>query len=179
MSVPKNMQELVQQLIGPTKSNREQILPPDDANSNESPDLQLPSRKSGQTQELEIKAPTPIEAAHRAVRCHHIKSNGLRCGSPALRDEIYCYFHRIWRHQPDCFPHRPDPNGSLFDLPLLENAEAVQLAIQQVLQALISNKIDTRRAYTLLFGLQTAASNVKRTHFDNVAYRKEYTTELK
>lgn len=151
----------------------------EDANSNESPDLPLPPRKSGQSHDLQIKAPTPMAAAHRAVRCHHVKTNGIRCGSPALRDEIYCYFHRIWRHQPDCFPHRPDPNGALFDLPLLEDANAIQLAIQQTLHALISNKIDTRRAYTILFGLQTAASNAKRIRFDDCAYRKEYSTELK
>jgi len=111
------------------------------------------------------------------IRCEHIQFNGNRCGSPALRDEIYCYFHRIWRHQPDCMPHRPDPSGALFDLPLLEDANGVQLAIQQVLQALVANKMDVRRAYTLLFGLQTAASNIKRTDFQ--PYAPKVMTELR
>lgn len=175
MSAPKSMQELIQQLIAPDNSNEEQILETDDANSSESPDLPRPPRKSGQTQDFEIKA--PMAAAHRSVRCHHVKTNGVRCGSPALRDEIYCYFHRIWRHQPDCHPHRPDPNGALFELPLLEDANGIQLAIQQVLQALVSNKIDVRRAYTLLFGLQTAASNIKRVDFQ--PYAPRVSTELK
>ena len=26
--------------------------------------------------------------------CRHIKLNGERCGSPALRDQAFCYFHR-------------------------------------------------------------------------------------
>ena len=26
--------------------------------------------------------------------CRHIKTNGERCGSPALRDQTHCYFHR-------------------------------------------------------------------------------------
>lgn len=26
-------------------------------------------------------------------KCEHIKTNGIRCGSPALRDENICYFH--------------------------------------------------------------------------------------
>ena len=177
MSTSDNLEELVQQLIGPSNPNDEQILDSCDANPNESPDLLPPACKSGQSQALEIKAPQPIDAAHRAVRCHHVKSNGVRCGSPALREEIYCYFHRIWRMQPDCIPHRPDPNGALFDLPLLEDANGIQLAIQQVLQALVMNKIDVRRAYTLLFGLQTAASNVKRTNFQ--PYAPVVSTELK
>src|SRR5882757_5386776 len=26
--------------------------------------------------------------------CSHIKVNGVRCGSPALRKEVFCYFHQ-------------------------------------------------------------------------------------
>jgi hypothetical protein len=37
----------------------------------------------------------PEHAAHlqHAPRCQHIRMNGRRCGSPALRGENYCYFH--------------------------------------------------------------------------------------
>ena len=30
------------------------------------------------------------------ARCRHIKVNGTQCGSPALREEKYCYFHMRW-----------------------------------------------------------------------------------
>jgi hypothetical protein len=30
------------------------------------------------------------------ARCQHIKINGTQCGSPALRREIYCFFHMRW-----------------------------------------------------------------------------------
>src|ERR1700689_1568764 len=26
--------------------------------------------------------------------CSHIKVNGIRCGSPSLRGEVFCYFHQ-------------------------------------------------------------------------------------
>jgi hypothetical protein len=29
-------------------------------------------------------------------RCQHIRVDGRQCGSPALRDEKYCSYHRRW-----------------------------------------------------------------------------------
>jgi hypothetical protein len=29
--------------------------------------------------------------------CEHIKKNGIRCGSPALRGRCFCHFHQYWR----------------------------------------------------------------------------------
>jgi hypothetical protein len=28
--------------------------------------------------------------------CSHIKTNGVKCGSPALRHNTLCYFHYQW-----------------------------------------------------------------------------------
>jgi hypothetical protein len=161
-------------------SNENQIFQNPGSNSNQSPDLQISPAKSGKNQNLEIKPHSPdISAAHRSPRCQHVKSNGLPCGSPALRDEIYCYFHRIWRTQPDRQPFRPDPSGFVWNLPILEDPEGIQLALQMVLDSVLSNKMDLKRAGTLLYGLQTAAANVRRTHFDSAGFRKDITTELK
>ena len=30
------------------------------------------------------------------ARCQHIKVNGIQCGSPALKDRKFCYFHQRW-----------------------------------------------------------------------------------
>jgi hypothetical protein len=34
------------------------------------------------------------------MHCRHIKTNGLRCESPALKGSQFCYDHpnRLWRH---------------------------------------------------------------------------------
>ena len=162
-------------------SNENQILQTDASNPNDLPDLPTPPPKSGQTLNLEIKgAPAPdMTAAHRSARCQHVKSNGIRCGSPALRDEIYCYFHRIWRSQPDRQPFRPDPNAVVWELPILEDADSIQMALQLVLDSVLANKMDLKRASILLYGLQTAAANVKRTQFDTFKVQQASTTELK
>ena len=161
-------------------SNEIQILQTLLSNFNESPDLPTAPRKSAEIQSLEIKGGTPqMKAAHAAVRCHHVKTNGIRCGSPALREDIYCYFHRNWRTQPDCQPRRPDPNGILYNLPVLEDADGIQMALQLVLDSVLSNNMDLKRAGILLYGLQTAAANVRRTDFDSYKVQRESSTELK
>ncbi len=98
-------------------------------------------------------------------RCRHIKANGLQCGSPALSRAHFCYFHQRWRET--------RPNGRrvaaaspLLDLPLLEDANAIQVALQQVIAAIVNNQIDNKKAGLLLFALQTASSNLKRTCFE-------------
>ncbi len=91
-------------------------------------------------------------------RCHHIRVNGTQCGSPALRAKRFCYFHA--RHQGK--PTR----DSLFDFPALEDANAIQIALMQVIRAIADNKIESKRAGLLLYALQTASYNLKRTSLE-------------
>ncbi len=160
-------------------------LPTPSSNSNDSGDLAPAPRKSPPLGNLQIAPPPPtledrLDRANRSARCRHIKPNGIRCGSPAVRDQVYCYFHHVYRdHESDRQPFRPDPTGALWNLPLLENADGIQMAIQLVLDSVLANKMDLKRASILLYGLQTAAANVRHTHFDPAAYRKDLTTELK
>lgn len=46
------------------------------------------------------------------------------------------------------------------ELPLLEDANSIQLALTQVLNALLQNHIDPKRAGLALYGLQIASSNL-------------------
>ncbi len=97
--------------------------------------------------------------------CHHFKTNGVFCGSPALRGHRFCYFHHQWREdEPE---EKPDAKPAPFELPLLEDANAVQLALQRVMQAILHDEIDNRKAGLLLYALQTASSNLKRTKFEH------------
>ena len=91
--------------------------------------------------------------ANNAPRCMQVKVDGVRCGSPAMRGKPFCYFH-------DRFLNRPYDDG----FPPLENGAAIQWAIMQVLQDLLKKRIDRDDAATLLYGLQTASSNLKHTH---------------
>ncbi len=90
-----------------------------------------------------------------AYRCTHVKANGIQCGSPALTDGDYCYFHNHMR--------KPNPGCVL---PLIEDANGVQMAIMEVLRGAMEGLIEPKLAYTLLFGLQIASNNAKRARFN-------------
>jgi len=99
----------------------------------------------------------------RIPQCEHIKTNGTRCGSPALRSRKFCYFHHVAHDLRYLRRSRPQAR---FELPLLEDANAVQMAIQQVAEAVLDERIDNKRAGLLLFALQTAACNLKNVDFE-------------
>jgi hypothetical protein len=103
-------------------------------------------------------------------QCQHIKTNGLQCGSPALREHRFCYFHQRTRELHHL--RRKRPEMKLY-IPLLEDANAVQLAIQQVAEAIVEERIDPKRAGLLLFAFQTAACNLKNTDFEPQKLREE------
>ena len=96
--------------------------------------------------------------------CHHVKTNGTVCSSPALLEEQYCFFHKSARERTK--RQRRAVRAKLpFQLPLLEDANSIQLAIGDTLNALLSGQIDHKTAGLILYGLQTAAGNVRHTAF--------------
>lgn len=98
-----------------------------------------------------------LERAKRAPRCQHIKADGVRCGSPAIRHKNFCYVHHQLRI--------PKPNP-MRRLPSFEDANGVQCAIMQVAEAVLQKQLDRQTANTILYALQTAASNLKRVRFE-------------
>ena len=99
--------------------------------------------------------------------CRHIKTNGLQCQAPALTDGDYCYFHArlLQRHTP--YRHTDKTRGYLIpgqhiQLTALEDRESVQVALSVVINALATGQLDTKRATTLLYGLQLASINCAR-----------------
>lgn len=95
--------------------------------------------------------------------CRHIRTNGRRCESPAIREEDRCFFHhRIHRAhhinrvvRPALKPDSPP----IIALPALDDREAIQVALSVVVDAVASAALDPRRAGVLLRGLQIAAKN--------------------
>lgn len=91
--------------------------------------------------------------------CRHIMPNGSKCKSPSLRGKPYCYYHtRLHRLANAPVPTADEP----LRLPVLEDRGAIQVALSQVLAALGSSKLDTRRAGLFLYGIQIASQNVER-----------------
>jgi hypothetical protein len=100
-------------------------------------------------------------------RCQHLKINGTQCGSPALRRNQFCYFHKKWHD------NRVVLNGTrarsarvALDLPVLEDANSIQVALMQVMRLLLTNQIDHKTAALLFYALQTASSNLRATSFE-------------
>jgi hypothetical protein len=98
-------------------------------------------------------------------RCQHIKMNGTQCGSPALRNRRQCFFHeRIRRERAKIAADASAQRR--FDLPLLEDANSVQVALMKTIQMLGAGRIDHRTAGLMLYALQTASVNLRHARFE-------------
>src|SRR6266550_7480381 len=100
-------------------------------------------------------------------RCRHLKVNSTQCGSPALKDHRFCYFHQRWHEQKLVINSaRARRARATFSLPVLEDANAIQLSVMQIMQMLIEGQIDQKTAGLLFYGLQIASSNLKHINFE-------------
>jgi hypothetical protein len=97
-------------------------------------------------------------------RCQQIKVNGTQCGSPALRDSKYCYYHIRYHWQE--LEALPDNNEWRTPMPTLEDANSIQVSLASVMERLTMQEIDHRTAALLLYALQTASMNLKRTSLE-------------
>ncbi|HZU09963.1 MAG TPA: hypothetical protein VFA02_08655 [Pseudacidobacterium sp.] len=96
--------------------------------------------------------------------CRHIFTGGNKCGSPALKGDDFCYYHSNTRK-------RRKPGSESYNaiaredyplnLPVLDDPEAIQLAISDVVIALAAGVLDQRRAHSLLYGLQIASQHFR------------------
>jgi hypothetical protein len=96
--------------------------------------------------------------------CQHVRENGSFCGSAAVRGRRHCYFHlrtrarqlAIAQAQSKRKPWHPE-------LPPLEDMQAVQAALMQVLDGIAAGALDAHRGTLLLDGLKQAAINLRNT----------------
>src|SRR5947209_9345598 len=99
------------------------------------------------------------------VRCQHIKVNGTQCGSPALRRNRFCFFHKRFRDEQIRLAADRKPRNPTFVLPVLEDADSIQVALMQVMRLLVCRQIEHKTASLLLYALQTASANLRLTNF--------------
>ncbi len=97
--------------------------------------------------------------------CAHVLTNGQVCNAIPMRDSNFCYWHhkaraRQRRHERIGGPVSMEANSGL-ELPLLEDANAIQVSIQEIMQAILDRRIDSKRAGLLLYSLQLAGSNMR------------------
>src|SRR6266436_1421765 len=101
-----------------------------------------------------------LETKNSAVpACQHIKANGMRCGSPAMHHGAFCYFHTDARLRRK---HKRMP------LPIMEDANSVQVALNQMAARIMDDSMDLKRSGQLLYLLQISAQNVANTRFEQL-----------
>jgi hypothetical protein len=134
---------------------------------------QLPKRPfevmdaEAQEHKLYQKLRENLERADGAPRCERVREDGTVCGCPQMRGYRYCYAHeRMLRTR-----------SSKLELPALEDANGIQMAIMRVQKALIDDEISEQKARLLLSSLRIAVSNLKHTTF--TSKDKEVVTEMK
>lgn len=108
--------------------------------------------------------------------CHHVLASGETCRAPRVKNERYCYFHvsardRVRRQRLAAQRKLP------VQVPVLEDAMTIQLALGDVINAMLADRIDMRKAALTLYALQTASANLKNLPRAVQTY-KEYTPEL-
>jgi hypothetical protein len=97
-----------------------------------------------------------------AARCRHIKVSGTQCGSPALRNKNFCFYHQQDRPMTvECYSEGEYATGEIA-LPVFEDAHSIQVVIRQVVQMVLQKRIERKTASLLLYALQIASSNLKR-----------------
>ncbi len=102
-----------------------------------------------------------------APRCNHIKVSGTQCGSPALRNKKFCFYHQHNRRVlVDCYYNPEEYATGEIKLPIFEDAHSIQNVIHQVVQMVLQKRLERQTAGLILYALQIASSNLKRMELE-------------
>jgi hypothetical protein len=141
-------------------------------------EIALGSPASGQEETESL----PVgEAKFAPATCEHIKPSGTGCGSPALRDQKFCYYHAkvrktVPRNNLFVFLDNPgrkenDPYYA-FEFPYLEDAAAVQIGFMQFIYGVSQRRMEEWRARMILSALHGAAANLRMMEASTAAGEK-------
>jgi hypothetical protein len=100
-----------------------------------------------------------LRKANDAPRCRWVRQDGTSCGSPQMRNHIYCYAHR----------QMMEARALALRLPAAEDANSIQVGLMRIQKALIDDTISTKKAGLLLYSMQLAMTNVGQTTFGKAA----------
>jgi hypothetical protein len=96
-----------------------------------------------------------LDLAKQAPRCEHVFTDGRCCKAPRVKKGTLCYAHTLMEEK------RPQE----WNLPPLEDANAVMLWLMDVLKGLMEGRISEKTAGLMFYGLQLAMVNARDTTF--------------
>src|SRR5216684_1334674 len=122
----------------------------------------------GDTKEDKVyqKLKQRLKMADVAPRCQWVRQDGTSCGSPQMKQHIYCFAHM----------QMAEARTLMLKLPPPEDANAIQVGLMRIQKALLEDTISTKKAGLLLYSMQLALTNVGQTTFGQ-AKDEELVTE--
>ena len=118
--------------------------------------LQAAKLADGERHDVYTMLRDNLEKANRAPRCEYPRSGGQPCRAPKMRGQKYCCMHVALEAA------RP----TKFDLPALEDANSIQVALTKTAQGLVDGTLEEKVATKLAYVLQVAMSNVGNVKFE-------------
>jgi hypothetical protein len=96
-----------------------------------------------------------LKMADMAPRCQWVRQDGTSCGSPQMKQHIYCFAHRQMAEARELMLRLPPP----------EDPNAIQVGLMRIQKAVIEDTISMKKAGLLLYSMQLALTNVGQTTF--------------
>ena len=93
------------------------------------------------------------------MACRHIKINGLPCQSPTLKGGQFCYYHSKIHSLGAEVKFGP------LQLPPPDDPSAIQFSVARINEAILTGRLDLKKAATLFNGLRIASRFLDRNQF--------------
>ena len=95
-------------------------------------------------------------------RCQHIKTSGAQCGSPAVKEQEFCYYHQQNRTTAaELYMDGERYADGQIMIPPFEDAHAIQMVLRHIVKLMLQRRIDRKDAGLALYALQIASGNLK------------------
>jgi len=113
------------------------------------------TRSTEEHKDAYLRLKARLALADMAPRCQWVRQDGTSCGSPQMKQHIYCFAHM----------QMAEARTLMLMLPVAEDANAIQIGLMQIQKALIEDRISMKKAGLLLYSMQLAMTNVGQTTF--------------
>ncbi|HLK08272.1 MAG TPA: hypothetical protein VKV30_10030 [Candidatus Angelobacter sp.] len=113
------------------------------------------TRSTEEHKDAYLRLKARLTLADMAPRCQWVRQDGTSCGSPQMKQHIYCFAHM----------QMAEARTLMLMLPVAEDANAIQIGLMQIQKALIEDRISMKKAGLLLYSMQLALTNVGQTTF--------------